>query len=99
MDDSSFESFGDFGDFQSADGDADFGPFESGGSTFNSGDASHDQPSSNASGTTSSGKQKDVGDDDDDVSLTLTPTSGSWTIASGNDGFEEIRRVDRERGV
>jgi len=32
-------------------------------------------------------------DHDDDSSLMLTPTSGSWTIANGYDGFEEITRV------
>lgn len=87
MDDSSFESFGDFGDFQSADGDVDFGPFES---------ASGASTSSGAHGPSVDTGDREKHGEDEDESLTLTPTTGSWTIASGNDGFEEIRRVERE---
>ncbi|KAF9447598.1 hypothetical protein P691DRAFT_107641 [Macrolepiota fuliginosa MF-IS2] len=55
--------------------------------------------SARSSNGVGSGNRKTKGGsegDDDDESLTLTPTSGSWTIASGHDGFEEIRRVERD---
>jgi len=95
----SFESFGDFGDFQSADGvDTDFEPFAIG--------TSHDRHDSTS---LSPGALKNTStnipavghhvsdnadeDEGDDSSLALTPTSGSWTIANGYDGFEEITRI------
>lgn len=101
MDDSSFESFGDFGDFQSADGEVDFGPFESASSTHagDPPDSQSQQHSSSIGGTGSENVKPREPTDDNDDTLTLTPTSGSWTIASGNDGFEEIRRVEKQQGV
>jgi len=90
-DNSSFESFGDFGDFQSADEmDTDFGPFAIGDSTSLSGASNI---SMNYSGAAHARVNSGDEDHDDDSSLMLTPTSGSWTIANGYDGFEEITRV------
>ena len=96
---SSFESFGDFGDFQSAGGvDNDFEPFAIGtehdrhDSTSLSLDASKNT-STNIPAVGHHVSDNADEDEDDDSSSGLTPTSGSWTIANGYDGFEEITRI------